>query len=278
MAFDRVVGFNSSESVGLRLPQVVRDEIEAVVPAFALTPTGVMTENYTAQPSDYVYVDSTAAPVTVTLPASPPSGSLVAVYLVDGENAVTLLAAGGAEFIRDGSAVLTVELNGAERLVTLSLWRYNSGGNVWQPVTYHAAPATTDILGATPIGVALMEAATSLDVRNLAQVGNPRVASMTSSGAPSFDVETTDVVNLTAQATSLNTLSTGLAGTPADAQTLVLRVKDNGTSRALAYGAKFANSDTVAAPTATTVGKTHELCWRYNAAAAKFYLFSVVLY
>lgn len=70
-------------------------------------------------------------------------------------------------------------------------------------------------------------------------------------------------------------LSAGLtianySSTPADGWGLVLEIKDNGTTRSLTWGSKYA-SRIATLPTATTAGKLHLVGLSYNAADDKFY-------
>lgn len=70
-------------------------------------------------------------------------------------------------------------------------------------------------------------------------------------------------------------LSAGLtianpAATPADGWGLVAELKDNGTTRTLTWGSKYA-SRCATLPTATTAGKQHLVGLSYNATDDKYY-------
>lgn len=58
--------------------------------------------------------------------------------------------------------------------------------------------------------------------------------------------------------------------TPADGAGFVVDLIDNGTSRTLTWGSKYANR-MATLPTATTAGKRHRLGFEYNAADDKLY-------
>ena len=60
------------------------------------------------------------------------------------------------------------------------------------------------------------------------------------------------------------------AAAPVDGWPLVVELKDNGTSRALTWGSKYANR-VGTLPTATTAGKQHVIVVSYNAADDKLY-------
>jgi hypothetical protein len=58
-------------------------------------------------------------------------------------------------------------------------------------------------------------------------------------------------------------------GTPSDFQKLLIRIKDNGAARTLAWNAAYRAIQT-AMPTTTVLGKTHYIGFRYNAADSKY--------
>ena len=60
------------------------------------------------------------------------------------------------------------------------------------------------------------------------------------------------------------------SSTPADGAGFVFDLIDNGTSRALTWGSKYANR-IATLPSATTAGKRHRLGFEYNAADDKLY-------
>ena len=62
-------------------------------------PVAVQTSAYTANPGDFVPVDTTSGAVTVTLPAEPADGTVVAVKMVKqgSTNTVTIACGGGVK-------------------------------------------------------------------------------------------------------------------------------------------------------------------------------------
>ena len=98
----------------------------------------------------------------------------------------------------------------------------------------------------------------------------PRVDSTTTASAYTPNADTTDVVDLTALASSI-TFSTP-SGTPANGQRLMFRIKDNGSSRQLNFSTSYVSGG-VPLPTATTVSKWLHLGWMYNASgSSRWYL------
>lgn len=66
------------------------------------------------------------------------------------------------------------------------------------------------------------------------------------------------------------------SGTPEDGDRLVIRIKDDGTARALSWNAIYRAGSDVGLPTATTAGKTLYLGFLYNAADSKWDLVAYV--
>lgn len=89
---------------------------------------------------------------------------------------------------------------------------------------------------------------------------NPDVQAVTSASTvtPTFS---NDLVKITAQEEGLTLANP--AGTPVDGWGLVIRVKDNGTARAISYGTQY-RAIGVTLPTTTVVGKTLYLAGIWN--------------
>lgn len=85
-----------------------------------------------------------------------------------------------------------------------------------------------------------------------------------------------DAVNITAQAAALNLVN--WSGTAIDFWGMVVRIKDNGTARAITYGANYQAADGLALPATTVVGKTHELAFEHNAQTGKHVCVAVLTY
>ena len=81
-----------------------------------------------------------------------------------------------------------------------------------------------------------------------------RVTTIVSSATPTVNTDNCDVVTITALAAAITSMTTNLSGTPTNFQTLIFRILDNATGRAITWGAKFEPRG-VALPTTTTAGK-----------------------
>ena len=104
-----------------------------------------------------------------------------------------------------------------------------------------------------------------------------RTVSITSSATPAPDISVTDVYLITALAAAATFGAPTQSSTPPmDGQTLLFRVKDNGTVRALAWNTIYRASADLLLPTSTVAGKTLYVGFMYNAADAKWDLLSVL--
>lgn len=95
--------------------------------AYALNPVGVQSAAYAAAANQLVPVDTTTGAVTVSLPASPPDLTQVAVKLLAGANALTIAAAARDVFDKAGGA--------ATRTLTITgqgvVAQYGASAGVW---------------------------------------------------------------------------------------------------------------------------------------------------
>lgn len=98
------------------------------VPA-QMTPTAVITTNYTASPGDFVVCNVTSASITITLPSAPANGTMIGVKLIAfaGSNLIAISAS--------GTDVFEV-VAGPTQISVRSLWRtvilqYNAANGVW---------------------------------------------------------------------------------------------------------------------------------------------------
>jgi hypothetical protein len=91
----------------------------------------------------------------------------------------------------------------------------------------------------------------------------PRVTTITSSGTPTVNTDNCDFVNITAQAAAITSMTTNLSGTPTIGDALIFQIKDNGTARAITWGASF-TAKGVALPTTTVISKLLTVAFLWN--------------
>lgn len=94
-----------------------------------------------------------------------------------------------------------------------------------------------------------------------------RTNTITSHATPSINVGTTDIFTITALAEAITSMTTNLTGTPVNGQKLTIRIKDNGTARAITWGASFASRGATL-PTTTVLGKYLYVGFIYNSTAS----------
>jgi hypothetical protein len=82
----------------------------------------------------------------------------------------------------------------------------------------------------------------------------PRTTTEASSATPTINTDNTDIHTITALATAITSMSSGLSGTPSNGHKLIVRILDNGTARAITWGASFASRGATL-PTTTVAGK-----------------------
>ena len=90
---------------------------------------------------------------------------------------------------------------------------------------------------------------------------DPRVNSQASTATLTVNSDTTDLAILTAQAAALTIAAP--TGTPAQGRNLIIRIKDNGTARAITWNAIF-RAIGVTLPATTTISKTLYILAKYN--------------
>lgn len=102
-----------------------------------------------------------------------------------------------------------------------------------------------------------------------------RVTTITSSATPTINTDNCDMVTITALAAAINTMTTNLSGTPSNGDQLLFRIKDDGTSRAITWGASFVSSGVATLLAATVVGKVHHVALIYDSVMTKWICMAV---
>lgn len=95
-----------------------------------------------------------------------------------------------------------------------------------------------------------------------------RVGTVTTNATITPTGDTADLYTVTALAA--NATIAAPTGTPTNGQELMLRIKDNGTSRTLTFNAIYRFSSDLAAPTATVISKTLYMKFVYNSTDTKW--------
>lgn len=96
-----------------------------------------------------------------------------------------------------------------------------------------------------------------------------RVTSISSHATPTINTDNCDAVTITAQAEAITSMTTNLSGTPTNFQSLVIRIKDNGTARGITWGSSFEAKGT-ALPTTTVLSKVLTVGFIYDTVTSKW--------
>ena len=139
--------------------------------------------------------------------------------------------------------------------------------------TASSTPAITLTLGAiTPTSVnGITNLVGTTDVQTLTNKRiTPRVQSAASSATLNVNSDSYDMAVLTAQAAALTIANP--TGTPTEGQALLYKITDNGTARAITFGAQF-RAFGAALPTTTVINKTIYIGCIWNSTDTKWDVF-----
>lgn len=102
-----------------------------------------------------------------------------------------------------------------------------------------------------------------------------RVSSVTQSATPSINSDNMDIAEITGLAQAITSMTSGLSGTPNDGDNLLIRIKDNGTARAITWGASFTSSGVATLLATTAISKQHTIGLMWDAAVSKWVCMAV---
>lgn len=91
-----------------------------------------------------------------------------------------------------------------------------------------------------------------------------RVVTTTQSATPTINTDNTDMASITGLAQAITSMTTNLSGTPVQGDFLEIQITDNGTARAITWGASFSAS-TVALPTTTVISTLLHVLFEWDA-------------
>jgi hypothetical protein len=96
-----------------------------------------------------------------------------------------------------------------------------------------------------------------------------RSGTVASSATPTINTDNVDYYSITALAAAITSFTTNLSGTPTIGQTLWISITDNGTARAITWGASF-EASTIALPTTTVISTRLDVAFIWNEATSKW--------
>lgn len=176
-----------------------------------------------------------------------------------GVGSIELGHATDTSITRSSAGVIAVEG------VTVPLNSITSAHTAQQIELGHASDTTLSrssagVLAVEGVAVDTVSAANTLTNKRITK----RIGTTTTSGTPSIDCGLYDQYNITALAAAITAVT--ISGTPTDGQELIVRIKDNGTARAITWGASFVGT----LLTTTVISKTHHQRLVYDATATKW--------
>ncbi len=96
---------------------------------------------------------------------------------------------------------------------------------------------------------------------------NPRIQTVTSASTVTVDADNNDAVTITAQAAAL---TIDLTGTPVNFQKVIIRIKDNGTARAITWSASYSATSAITLPSTTVISKVTTVGLQWDSVKAIF--------
>lgn len=101
-----------------------------------------------------------------------------------------------------------------------------------------------------------------------------RFVSVTQSATPTINTDNTDIASITGLAQAITSMTTNLSGSPVAGDYLMVQITDNGTARAITWGASFA-ATTIALPTTTVISTLLRVGFQWDTAASKWQCIAV---
>ncbi|MCK9370928.1 hypothetical protein M0R04_13540 [Candidatus Dojkabacteria bacterium] len=97
-----------------------------------------------------------------------------------------------------------------------------------------------------------------------------RVVTVTQSATPVINTDNTDVAYITGLAQAITSMTSSLSGTPVNGDSLIISITDDGTGRAITWGASFESSGNVTLPTTTVASTRLDVGFLWNTATSKW--------
>jgi len=141
-------------------------------------------------------------------------------------------------------------------------------GNDEFVITDSAAANATKRIIWTNILTEIVADSLVLTTTNTKTVTNKRVqkraVTVTQHATPTINTDNGDIFNITGLAQAITSMTTNLTGTPVDGEMILIQITDDGTARAITWGASFASTIEATLPTTTMLGKRLRVYLMYN--------------
>lgn len=93
------------------------------------------------------------------------------------------------------------------------------------------------------------------------------MVSTTQSATPSINTDNGDIFEIVGLAQAITSMTTNLTGTPVEGQMFQVIIKDNGTARAITWGASFVSTSNAPLPTTTVISTPISIILQYRTSA-----------
>lgn len=164
-----------------------------------------------------------------------------------------------------GDASTTVSSSTDNQLALFS----GTGGKTIKPSTGNGLILlTSGVVSAAAAGTDYAGVGSTVQTLSGTRV-NPRVTTIASSATPTINTDDCDLVTITALAAAITSFTSGLSGTPVNGQKLMIRIKDNGTARAITWGSSFMSGPGTL-PTTTAISKVHHIGFMWDSVVSKW--------
>lgn len=107
----------------------------------------------------------------------------------------------------------------------------------------------------------------SIILTNKAKSG---VTKITQSATPTINTDNLEVALITGIAQAITSMTTNLSGTPSDGQLMWIHFLDNGTARAITWGASFESTVYGTLPTTTVASVVLKVRLKYSTTSSKW--------
>jgi len=183
------------------------------------------------------------------------TGSGIAVFVLTRAtdfNQTTDIEDGDTMFVLSGTANST------------TTWAVNSGVNPvigTDPITFAQVAGQGSFSAGNGIAITgnsiAINTTVTADLTTIQTLTNkrvqPRVVAVTQSATPTWNTDNGDVFEILAIAQAITSMTTNLTGTPVEGEMIEVMFRDDGTARAIAWGASFANGGLISLPTTTVI-------------------------
>lgn len=168
-----------------------------------------------------------------------------------------------------GGVVVTASLNASTGAWTTSGTYTDSNVALIYSIkikaVYYSNLNYNNIIETAAVGVVTETATQTLTNKTIIK----RILVVTQSATPSTNIDNGDIIQITGLAQAITSMTTNLTGTPYDGQMIMWQITDNGTARAITWGASFASTTGSTLPTTTVISTMLRVITQYNLATSK---------